>query len=71
MPDGMIKQLVNKREIYSFKPKQDQGWGWGESHTRNITTWGWPALRGDPRNMIHGWVIAHLKISPGQGDLMA
>lgn len=38
MPDGMIKQLVNKREIYSFKPKQDQGWGWGESHTRNITT---------------------------------
>lgn len=25
MPDGMIKQLVNNREIYSFKLKQDQG----------------------------------------------
>lgn len=38
MPDGMIKQLVKKREIYSFKLKQDQGGGGGgESHPRNIT----------------------------------
>lgn len=39
MPDGMIKQLVKKREIYSFKLKQDQGGGGGggENHTQEIS----------------------------------
>lgn len=36
MPDGMIKQLVKKREIYSFKLKQDQG-GRNGNHTQEIS----------------------------------